>query len=302
MIYLVTGATGLVGSQILKLCEQKGIFVHYLTTRKSKIQETKFLKGFYWNPNTKEIDPLCLQGVTKIIHLSGATISKRWTTSYKKEIIDSRIASTELLLETLKGNSHSINQIIAASAIGIYPNSLTGFCNEENSEVTRDNFLAQVVQSWENSVDQFSDLDITISKIRTGLVLSARGGALPKMVKPIGMCLGAAFGEGKQWQSWIHITDIARIFLFVTENKLEGIYNGVAPNAVTQNKFIRTAAETIEKPLWMPNIPESVVKMIFGEMSLLLLSSQRVSSKKIKDQGFTFKYNTIESAMDNLLN
>ena len=301
MIYLITGATGLIGNEILRLCEQKEIFVHYLTTQKSKIKETKFVKGFYWNPVKNEIDIACLKGVSKIINLSGSTISKRWSSSYKKQIIESRVASVNLLVESLKNNKHTISQVISSSAIGIYPNSLTGFCNEENSEITVDNFLGEVVQFWEKAIDNFNELGIKTTKIRTGLVLSSQGGALPKIIKPIYVCLGAAFGKGKQWQSWIHINDIARIFLFTANKELEGVYNGVAPNPIRQNKLMKITADALGKPLWFPNIPEVVVKLIFGEMSLLLLSSQRVCSNRILNEGFSFNYNTIESAISNII-
>ena len=300
-MYLITGATGLVGSEILKLCEQQKIVVHYLTTRKSKIKNTKYVKGFYWNPSTNEIDITCLEGVTVIIHLAGSTVAKRWTSSYKEQIMDSRIQTANLLFNTLKNNKHSVSQFVSASAVGIYSDSLTSFCKEETSNEVANDFLGEVVLAWENVSNQFKLLNIKVAKIRIGLVLSNEGGAFPKMVSPIKMFVGSAFGSGDQWQSWIHLTDIARIFLFVANKQLEGVFNGVAPNPVNQNKLVKTAADILEKPLWLPNIPKVVVEFIFGEMSILLLSSQRVSSKKIKEAGFVFKFNTIEAAAENIL-
>ena len=300
MAYLITGATGLVGEEILRLCEQQKIAVHYLTTRKSKIRQSRLLKGFYWNPKKNEIDLAAFKNVTHIIHLAGATVAKRWTPSYKKKILDSRIQTTNFLAETLKANSHSVTQFISASAIGIYPNSLTDFYSEDSKEVAN-NFLSQVVEAWESVTNQFEYLDIKVSKIRIGLVLSDRGGALPKMVAPIKLCVGAAFGKGTQWQSWIHVTDLARLFLFVAKNNLEGVYNATAPNPVTQYKLMKSCAEVLKKPFCFPNIPAFVPKLMFGEMSTLLLSSQRVCSKKIVESGFNFEFNTIQAATENIL-
>lgn len=300
MSYLITGATGLVGSEILKLCEQQNIVVHYLTTRKSEIKQTELLKGFYWNPAKKEVDVSAFEGVTCIIHLAGASVAKRWTSLYKNKILDSRIQSTNLIAETLKTIDHKITQFITASAIGIYNNSLTNF-HKENSTDLATNFLGQVVKSWESIADQFKDSGIKVAKIRTGLVLSEKGGALYKLVNPIKMCVGSAFGKGSQWQSWIHLSDLARLFLYVSNNNLEGVYNATAPNPVTQSKLIKTCAEILEKPLWLPNIPNFMAKLIFGEMSIILLDSQRVCSKKIIDKGFNFSFNTIEAATKNLL-
>jgi len=301
MSYLITGATGLVGSEILRLCEQQNIVVHYLTIRKSKIRQTKFLKGFYWNPAENEIDTDAFEGVTCIIHLAGASVAERWTRLYKKQILNSRINTANLLAETLKTIDHQVTQFISASAIGIYNSSLTYFYNENNTDLSTD-FLGQVIHSWESIADQFKHLGIKVAKIRIGLVLSRRGGALPKLIKPIEMCVGAAFGKGTQWQSWIHLYDLARLFLYIAENNLEGVYNGTAPNPVTQSKLIKTCADILEKPLWLPNIPNFMAKFIFGEMSMILLDSQRVCSEKITNKGFNFNFNTIEAATENLLN
>lgn len=300
MAYLVTGATGLVGKEILRLCEQQKQTVHYLTTRKSKITDSKLTKGFYWNPKKKEIDVKAFENVTCIIHLAGATVAKRWTPNYKDKILDSRIQTANFLGETLKTISHQVVQFISASAIGIYPNSLTDYYQESSEEIST-NFLGQVVQAWESVANQFEYLDIKVSKIRIGIVLSGNGGALPKMLAPIKMCVGAAFGKGSQWQSWIHVTDLARLFLYVAKNKLEGIYNATSPNPVSQYKLMKNCAEILGKPFCFPNVPELMAKLIFGEMSILLLESQRVCSKKIEDEGFNFEFNTIQSALENIL-
>ncbi|MDG1728537.1 MAG: TIGR01777 family oxidoreductase [Algibacter sp.] len=300
MRVLITGATGLIGQEIVKLCHEKDIKVNYLTTSKSKIVQDENYKGFYWNPKAKEIDTNCFTAVDAIIHLAGATVSKRWTSSYKKEIVSSRTETTALLVETLKGINHQVKQVISASAIGIYPDSLTNYYDQTHNEISS-SFLGQVVSVWEQAVDEFSKLDITVSKIRIGLVLSDKGGALKEIVKPIKYGLGSAFGTGKQWQSWIHIHDLANLFLYVLEKEITGVYNGVAPNPVSNTELTKTAANILKKPLFMPNIPKFFMKLVLGEMHSLLFESQRVSSKNIENKGFNFEYNYLEPALENLL-
>ena len=300
MRVLITGATGLIGQEIVKLCHEKDIKVNYLTTSKSKIVQEENYKGFYWNPKAKEIDADCFKEVVAIVHLAGATVSKRWTPSYKKEILSSRTETTALLVNTLKELTHTVKQVVSASAIGIYPDSLINYYDESHNEISS-SFLGQVVSVWEQASDEFLKLNITVSKIRIGLVLSNKGGALMEIVKPIKFGLGAAFGNGKQWQSWIHIHDLANLFLYVLQNNLSGVFDGVAPNPTSNSELTKTAASVLHKPLFMPNIPKFFMKLILGEMHILLFESQRVSSKKIADTGFLFKFNYLEPALNNLL-
>jgi len=300
MRVLITGATGLIGQEIIKHCNEQEINVNYLTTSKSKINQSVKTKGFYWNPKHNEIDTNCFKDVDAIIHLAGATVSKRWTRTYKKEILESRKITTQLLFDSLENITHQVKHVISASAIGIYPDSLINYYDESNKEVSA-SFLGSVVKNWEHEVDQFSKLNISVSKIRIGLVLSNKGGALLEITKPVKLGLGAAFGAGNQWQSWIHITDLAQLFLFVLKNKLEGVYNGVAPNPVTNQELTKNIANTLERPLFLPNIPKFFMKLVLGEMHVLLFESQRVCCKKVEDLGFEFEYHHLQPALDDLL-
>ncbi|WP_317044654.1 TIGR01777 family oxidoreductase [Confluentibacter lentus] len=300
MKVLITGATGLIGKEIVKRCHKNNIDVNYLTTSKSKIENTKNYQGFYWDTKNKEIDVNCFKEVDAIIHLAGATISKRWTPAYKEEIINSRVESTQLLIDSLKGESHTIKHVIASSAIGIYPDSITHYYDETFKDFD-DTFISDVVVKWEQSVDGFSKLDILVSKVRTGLVLSEKGGALSEMVKPIKIGLGASFGTGEQWQSWIHLDDLTNMYLYILTNSLEGVYNGVAPNPVTNNELTKSIAKTLDKPLFLPQIPKFTMKLVLGEMHTLLFDSQRVSSKKIEEMGFNFKFSYLKPALEDLL-
>ena len=300
MKILITGATGLIGTELVALLLQNGVTIHYLTTSKKKIESQPNYHGFYWNPDQGIIDENALMGVDSIIHLAGASISKRWTSKYKQEIIESRMLSLNVLFKALKDNPNSVKQIVSASAIGIYPDNLTKLYTEDEKAVD-ESFLGKVVMKWEESVNKFKLLNIKVAKIRTGLVLSQKGGALPKMVKPIKIGIGSPFGSGKQMQSWIHIHDLINLYLFAVSNELDGVYNAVAPNPVTNKKLTQEIAKVLKKPLFMPNIPKFLMKLVLGEMHVILFSSQNVSSKKIEETGFTFKYKLIDKALQNVL-
>ncbi|MEZ4802339.1 MAG: TIGR01777 family oxidoreductase [Gelidibacter sp.] len=300
MTVLITGATGLIGNEIVKQCHEQTIKVHYLTTSKEKISNEPDYKGFYWNPEKGIIDNNCFKNVDAIINLAGSTISKRWTPSYKKEILESRMKTLQLLKESLSQLEHNVEHLISASAIGIYPSSLTNYY-EEDFPRTSTTFLGKVAEQWELKADEFTSMNLNVSKIRIGLVLSNKGGALPEMVKPIKYGAGAAFGKGTQWQSWIHLKDLAKIFVFVLQNSLEGIYNGVAPNPVTNTDLTNAIAKQLEKPLFLPNIPKFFMKLVLGEMHILLFESQRVSSKKIEENGYDFEFSNLQPALESLL-
>ena len=300
MKVLITGATGLVGQELVSLLLQNGFTVHYLSTSKSKLVSQNNYKGFYWNPKTSEIDLNALTDVEVIVHLAGASVAKKWTPSYKQEIIESRVLSTRLLYKTLQKNLHQVKQIVSASAIGIYPNDLNYIYHETDNKVDN-SFLGNVVQQWEEEVNQFEKLHINVAKIRIGIVLAKNGGALQEMVKPIKMGVGAAFGSGLQYQSWIHIQDLVGIFQFVIQNQLSGVFNGVAPYPVTNAELTKAIAKTLGKPLFLPNIPQFVMKLILGEMHQILFSSQHVSCRKLLDLKYQFKFASLDKALNDLL-
>ena len=298
---LITGATGLLGTKIVELCLQKDVSVKYLTTRKEKIVNEENYKGYYWNPDTNEIDTDCFQDIEVIIHLAGSTVSKRWTSSNKKDILESRILSARLLHRGLRSlKHHNVLQIISASGVSVYPDSLTKFYNETETQID-DSFLGDVVKAWEAELDTFFGLNIKVAKVRIGLVLSNEGGAFPEFKKPAEFGIGTIFGNGEQWQSWIHIDDVVRVFMYLLKYCGEGTFNAVAPNPVTQVDLIKSMAKIMDKPMVFPKIPKIVMKIALGEMHYLLFSSQRVSCKKIVDKGFVFKYPNVQPALSELL-
>ena len=301
MKLLITGATGLVGNELVKMALKQGMIIHYLTTHKSKTKKIIGAHGFYWNPSLQEIDFSCFEGVDVIIHLAGATISKRWTAAYKKIILTSRVNSTRLLENSIKKikGKHQIKQIIGASAIGIYSNDFNNVVTEE-TEVSPNSYLERVVIDWELASAVFNTMNIKVTTLRIGLVIASNGGVVAAMKIPILFGLGAAFGKGSQGQSWIHIKDLVGMILFSATTKLEGIYNAVAPNPVSQTHFITALAKAINRPHILPPLPEFIIQLMVGEMARLLLNSHWVSSKKIEGQGFSFQYPEINTAFKEL--
>lgn len=297
---LISGATGLIGSELVKLCLAQGMSINYLTTRKEKIRSESRYNGFFWNPEKGIIDTNAFTGVTAIVHLAGVPISHRWTEKYKQLIIDSRVKSANLMYNSLKEMNHNIGYFISASGINIYPDSQTKLYTEENKEVAN-TFLGEVVSAWEAAAIQFKDLGMDVAKVRTGMVLAKDDGALPKLLQPVKMGMGSPLGSGEQWQSWIHLEDIAGIYCFLLTNKLEGIYNAVATNPVQNKRLMEVIANQLNKPLWMPNVPAFMLKLILGEMASLVLEGQLVSSNKIKKLGYPFRFYNIESALHDLL-
>lgn len=300
MKVLIAGATGLIGKELVSQCLDENIQVNFLTTQKSKITSQPNHQGFYWNPAKGEINPEAFKDVSVLINLAGATVSKRWTATYKKEILQSRVTTAQVLYNYLNNNTHFVKKYISASGISVYPSSLSHLYTEDDTIVSS-SFLGEVVKVWEAEADAFSALGITVSKVRTGIVLSKNEGALPKIIQPIKMGVGAPLASGQQWQSWIHIKDIAGIYLHLIKNNLEGIFNAVSPDPVTNERMTKCIAKFYQKKIWLPNVPAFVLKLILGEMSALVLESQLVSAEKIVEEGFQFHYVNLETALEDLL-
>ena len=301
MKILVTGATGLIGSELVSLLLKNNHSVNYLTTSSKKIESKDNYNGFYWNPTEGKIDENCLLNVDVIIHLAGASIAKRWTQSYKQELIESRVFSSNLLYNLLKKHPNQVKHFISASGTAIYPNSYESIYDENSTEI-EDSFLANVVVKWEKSINQFQLLNIKTTKLRTGIVFSNKGGALIEMVRPIKMYVGSGFGSGKQQQSWIHLTDVAKLYLFVIENQIEGILNAVAPEIISNQNLTKLIAKICKRPLFLPNLPEWFMKLILGEMGSLLFTNKNIKPKKVLELGFEFEFETTQKALENILN
>lgn len=300
MNILITGATGLIGKKMVTLLKKDTHIIHYLSTSKAKIKHESNYKGFYWNPSNGEIDLAAFEDVSVIIHLAGASVSKKWTRAYKNEIIQSRVQTANLLFKTLQYHPNKVKQFVAASAVGIYPDDLTAIYNEDDSKID-DSFLGEVTQLWEESTNLFKSLPLLVTTIRIGVVLAKESGALVEMTKPIKYGFGAVLASGKQYVSWIHIDDLVAIFKYVIDHNLEGIYNAVSPYPTTNEELTKAIAKTIHKPLFLPNVPKFMLRLLLGEMHQIVTSSQHVSSRKILDSGFQFQFASLSKSLQNLL-
>ena len=300
MKILITGATGLIGQELTNLLLQEKHTVHYLTTTPFKSHKRQNYFGFHWNPKTGKIDDNCIIGVDVVIHLAGASISQKWTPSYKKELVESRIKSADLLFQLLSKHPNQVKHYISASGTAIYPDSDSAIYDETASEIDH-SFLGNLVVKWEESADQFKLLNIKVAKMRTGVVFSKKGGALPEMIKPIKMFAGSGFGTGKQLQTWIHINDIARLYYFTLQNQIEGVINAVAPNPISNQELTRCIAKHLHRPLFLPNVPKTVMKLILGEMHILLFNNKNIIPRRALELGFQFEYPKADLSLSNLI-
>lgn len=297
MKILISGATGLVGKQLVRHLKSRGHEVNFLTTRREEINAFgSGVAGFLWNPRVKVVDVDSLEDVEVIIHLAGASISEPWTPKYKQTIVESRVASAELLFEAVKKHGPKVRHFISASGIGIYKDSVS-IRHDEASIAFQPGFLGDVVKKWEAVADKFSLLNIAVTKVRTGLVLSADGGALPELAKPIRWGAGAPLGSGDQMQSWIHIDDLAGIYAFIAEHQLPGVYNAVAPNPTTNRAMTKAVAKRLKRPVLLPAVPAFMLRLILGERYKLLVESQYVSADKIVAAGYNFRYPHLRDAL-----
>ena len=301
MKFLITGGTGNIGSFLIDKILSKGYSINYLTRNQKKIKKSSNLNGFFWDPCKQIIDQKCFDGVTHIVHLSGESISRRWTKKRKKNILSSRLLTTRLLFKSLsKFDSLSkIEQIVCASAIGIYKSSYDKVYDEKTN-CKGETYLQQVVLKWENEINKFKKLNINTTIFRIGLVLSKNGGILKTLQIPTKLNIAAPIGSGNQYQSWIHEYDLSNMIMQSMFNKWFGIYNAVSPNPVKQKKFIKLYAKSLNKIALPIPIPKFIIRILFGEMSILIFNSQYVSSAKIINSGFVFRFSKIEDAFFNL--
>ena len=295
---LITGASGLIGSRLTELLLQKGYQVSHL----GRSKKSGSVPSFVWDVDKGVLDLQALEGVETIIHLAGAGVAdKRWTESRKKEILDSRTKSSLLLYNTLVNTNHTVKTVVSASAIGYYG---FGFGEEVFTEVSQPgtDYLAQVVKQWEESVDKISSLNLRVVKLRIGIVLSDKGGALVEMAKPIRLGIGAALGTGKQYLSWIHLDDLCTMFIKAVEDEtLQGAYNATSGDWVTNIELTKRIAKVLKRPLLLPNVPDFIMKIIVGEMAVIVVNGSKISADKIKKTGFKFNHTDLTETLRSLL-
>lgn len=299
MNILITGGTGLIGQRLTNFLIAKGMSPRLLS-RTANLQAK--IPRYEWSIKEGRIDSQALEGVDVVVHLAGANVAEgRWTAKRKKEILDSRVKSTELLFQEIQQLDQKPKTLICASGTGYY--GFHSFDHESvESDLPGDDFLADVCVKWEAEADRFTELGMRVVKVRTSAVFDESGGALQKMQQPVQYFAGAALGSGDQQVPWIHWKDwCGAVAHLIERSDLSGAYNLVAPQPVTNAELTRLIAKTIRRPLLLPNVPSFVLKLMLGEMSSIVLNGNKISSKKLEDTGYQFEYGQVAPALSDLL-
>jgi len=292
---LITGGTGMIGTRLAEMLIDAGYEVALL----SRTPGSGRYRSFRWDPLAGTIDEAAVPYADYIINLAGSSVSDgKWTQERKREILSSRLAGTQLVAKQLAKDNHHVRAFLSASAIGIYGDRDDQLVNEE-TQPAADDFLAEVCRQWEAAAQSVATHDnIRTAIIRIGIVLSPEGGALVPLARTVKLMAGAPLGSGKQFMSWIHLDDLCRLFIQALEDaQWEGTYNAVAPNPVTNQEFTETLADVLHRPLVLPKVPEFGLKLMMGEMSEIVLASQRVSAEKVLRTGFTFEHPQLRGAL-----
>ena len=291
---LITGGSGLIGRRLSFLLKSRGYEVRILS--RSNNPKNSY-KTFLWNISEKTINDSAFEDLNHIIHLAGAGIAdKRWSEKRKKEIIASRVASTNLLYNTVKRLKTPLNSFISASATGYYGAVTSETIFEEKDKPAKD-FLGKVCSLWEDSIFQFNEIKIRTVALRTGIVLSKDGGALKKMKTPIITSLG----NGKQYMPWIHIDDLCELYIKAIEDQeFKGAFNAVSSEHISNLSFSKKVSKIFNHPFLAVGTPSFILQIVFGEMSTIILNGSRISANKIKQAGFKFKFENLEKALKNL--
>ena len=295
-IHLVTGATGLVGTELVAQLRAAGHEVRTLTTRSG---QSPAPHTHYWSPETGWLDPVVLRGVSVVHHLAGASVSEKWTAEHRREILKSRQQGTDLLVDRLRAlpAAERPHTVVCASAVGIYPDQAAGTPLLTENDGHGTGFLAEVVQQWELATDQFRSLGIRTVQLRIGIVLG-QGGALNAMLPLFRAGLGSPLGSGQQWMPWIHVADLAAAFVHASQlESMDGVYNAVGIAPATNRDFSAALARVLNKPFWAPAPPAFLLRLVLGDRSVLVLGSTPAASDKLRATGFVHRYTDLEAAL-----
>ncbi|MBK9933282.1 MAG: TIGR01777 family protein [Cytophagaceae bacterium] len=296
MIILITGGGGLIGRALANKLQREGHEVRILSRSK---RQSSDLKYFRWDYKNGFLEAGAMEDVEVLVHLAGEGIAdKRWTQSRKREIIDSRVESLKFLQNFVP---KTLKTLIGGSAIGYYGGDSGESENAEDS-ANGDDFMAHTCNLWEHTETEFAqNNNLRLAIIRTGVVLDKKGGALSKMALPVKYNFGSPLGTGKQWMSWIHIDDlVGMLYESIVNTKIEGVFNGVAPETLRNSDFTQTLANILSKKIWLPAVPSFLLKLILGEMSVVILGSSKVKNKRKILPSFQFP--TLEKALSDIFN
>lgn len=298
---LITGGSGMIGRALSELLLSKGYKVIWVSRERHNKAP---IPRYYWDYRKNKIDEEAILETDIIVHLAGKNIMDPWIGNGKKQIVESRVRSALMLLDKFKAYNKKPEAFISASAIGYYGNEITEEIFTEESIQKGNDFLSRLCKRWEESTNKFTeDLGVRTVSVRTGMVLSHKSDALQLMMTPVKLWVGSPIGTGKQYISWIHIDDLCELYLKAIEDiTMKGPYNAVAPEYITNSEFMHTIAKVLKKPFIFPKIPSFFVRLFFGETAETVLGGSRISSKKLQEQGFKFKYLTAKEAVEACVN
>ena len=293
----ITGASGLIGRRLLKDLAAAGHSLHVLS-RHAGTNLPPGVRLSVWDATRGEPPADALRDVDAVVHLAGEPVAQRWTAHARQVIRESRVTGTRNLVEALARLPRKPEVLVCASAVGYYGDRGDEILNESSSPGT--DYLARLCVDWEKEAQAAEASGIRVVRVRTGLVLDARGGALPRMLPPFRLGLGGKLGSGRHWMSWIHLEDLAALFQFALANPISGPVNGVAPNPVVNAGFTRALAAAVHRPAIFP-VPAFALRLLFGEMSGILLASQRALPQAAERAGFRFRYPELAPALADVL-
>lgn len=295
--FLITGGTGLVGRRLTDLLLAKGHSVKHLSRSPKPDGQ---VKTFVWNVAEDHVDPEAFVGVDVVVHLAGAGIvDNQWSDARKKELLDSRVETLNLLKRHLASNSHGVRTLISSSAQGYYQPTQGRVLTEEDAPET--GFLGQLCVAWEAAADSWRENDVRVVINRIGLVLSDKGGLLKEISGPMKARLNPIFGSGAQIYSWIHVADLCgMIMLEANDESVHGVFNAAAPNPVSQSELTQAIATQMGQSVLSLRAPQFLLKAVMGERARVLTDSYNLSSDKIEEAGYDFQYKTISQALTDL--
>jgi uncharacterized protein (TIGR01777 family) len=296
MKILITGSTGLIGSNLIPLLSGKG----HEITRLTRLRSGKSPGYAYWDPEGGEIEAGKLEGHNAVVHLAGENIAGRWTPEKMKRIEESRVRGTRLLSETLAGLVSKPDVIVSASGIGFYGDRGSEVLTEDSAH--GEGFLARLSMDWEAALGPALLAGIRVVNMRLGIVLATEGGALPKMLTPFRLGLGGRLGSGGQYWSWIAIDDVlSAIYHSLVSGALRGPVNFTAPAPVTNAEFTETLGHALGRPAFF-HVPAFALRALLGDMAgETMLTSTRALPSRLLGSGYEFRYPDLKSALNHLL-
>jgi uncharacterized protein (TIGR01777 family) len=294
---VISGGTGFIGRRIVERLLRDKHYVGVWSRRPGSEKRTA-VASFSWDPLQGEPPVESLNTMDAVIHLAGEPVAQRWNAQVKQRIRESRIAGTRRLVDAIARVQHKPAVLVCASAIGYYGDRgeevLTEFSKPGNG------FLAEVCRGWEAEADRATEFGLRVVKLRIGFVLGKDGGALATMAPAFRAFVGGRLGSGKQWMPWIHVSDVAEMFVHAIENKISGVWNAASPNPITNAEFTREMSRTLRRPALFP-VPPFALKLAFGELGQHMLDSARVMPAEPLKANFPFRYPLLAPALRDLL-